>query len=220
MALLEFLLLAPISLFVIINPFSTVPAFLAITPGDTQEERIRAARLACLVAAGILLFFALVGQLLFSVLGITLPAFQIAGGVLLFVIAFDMLRSPDAPLRLNSEEKQVAKEKEDIAVTPLAMPLLCGPGAISTVIILESQAETHGHTLILLGSVPVVYLACFLVLRVSVSGASWLNPLVLRILRRLMGLLFAAIAVQFIVNGISGLPFVAPGEPNPVTEPP
>jgi len=125
------------------------------------------------------------------------------------VIAFDMLRSPDSPVRLSAEEKQMAKEKEDITVTPLAMPLLCGPGAISTIIILQTQADTFGHTLILLGSVPVVYLACYLVLRLSVSGAARLSPLVLRITRRLMGLLFAVIAVQFIINGIAALPFIA-----------
>ncbi len=208
MSVLEFLLLAPISLFVIINPFSIVPAFLAITPGDTAEQRIRAARQGCLIAAGIILFFAVAGQFLFSVLGITMPALQIAGGSLLFVIAFDMLRSPDSPVRLSSEERELAASKEDVAITPLAMPLLCGPGAISTVIILQTQAASMAHIAALLVSIPVVYLACYAILRVSVTGAAWLNPIFLRILRRLMGLLFAVIAVQFIINGISQLPFV------------
>ncbi len=210
MLLTEFMLLAPVSLFLIVNPFSTVPAFLSITPGETAAERIRSARLACTVAGAIIFLFALGGQFLFSVLGITLPAFQIAGGALLFVIAFDMLRSPDAPMRLTPEEKAAAREKQDIAITPLAVPLLCGPGAISTIVILQTQADTLAHMLALLGSVPVVYGACYLVLRLSVTGANRLNPLILRILRRLMGLLFAAIAVQFIVNGVSGLPFISP----------
>lgn len=209
MSLFEFILLAPVSLFLIINPFSTVPAFLAITPRDSKEERIRAARLACLVAGGVILFFALTGQFLFSVLGITLPAFQIAGGLVLLSIAFDMLRSPDSPTRLSPEEKELAREKEDIAITPLAIPLLCGPGAISTVVILQTQADTLAHSAVLLVSVPLVYLACFLVLRLAVTGAARLHPIALRVMRRLMGLLFAVIAVQFVVNGISGLPFVA-----------
>ncbi|MFW6354204.1 MAG: MarC family protein [Verrucomicrobiota bacterium] len=208
MVLTEFILLAPVSLFVIINPFSTVPAFLAITPGESAEERIRSARLACLVAGGIMLFFAVAGQFLFSVLGITLPAFQIAGGALLFAIAFDMLRSPDAPIRLSPAEKALATEKEDIAVTPLAIPLLCGPGAISTAIILQTQADRWSLKLTLYLSVPVVYLGCYLVLRTAAKGAGWINPLILRILRRLMGLIFAAIAVQFVVNGVSALPFL------------
>ncbi len=212
MRLFEFILLAPISLFAIINPFSTVPAFLAITPGDTKEERIRAARFGCLVAGGVVFFFAIAGQFLFSILGITLPAFQIAGGIILFSIAFDMLRSPDSPIRLSPEEKEIAKEKEDIAITPLAIPLLCGPGAISTIVILQTQAVTYAHTMALLLSVPVVYLSCYLILRLSVSGAAWLNPIALRVLRRLMGLLFAVIAVQFIVNGIGELPFVQVAE--------
>jgi multiple antibiotic resistance protein len=208
MSLLEYMLLAPISLFVIINPFSTVPAFLAITPTNTATERIWTARMGCLIAAAIMAFFAVAGQFLFSILGITLPALQIAGGSLLFVIAFDMLRSPDAPARLTPEEREFAREKADVAITPLAVPLLCGPGAISTVIVLQTQAETLAFNAVLLASVPVVYLACYVVLRVSVSGAAWLNPMVLRILRRLMGLLFAVIAVQFIINGVGQLPFV------------
>ena len=179
---------------------NVIPAMILLIIGGTTM----------LYVAGMVIFvFALTGQFLFSVLGITLPAFQIAGGVLLFAIAFEMLRSPDAPVRLSPAERDIAREKEDIAITPLAVPLLCGPGAISTIIILQTQAETFTHTLILLGSVPVVYLGCYLVLRLSVTGAGWLNPLVLRILRRLMGLLFAAIAVQFIVNGIAELPFVS-----------
>jgi len=209
MTFAEFILLAPVSLFVIINPFSTVPAFLAITPGETAQERIRAARLACIVAGSIILFFAVCGQFLFSILGITMPAFQIAGGAVLFAIAFDMLRSPDAPVRLNPEERQAAREKDDIAITPLAMPLLCGPGAISTIVILQTQAESWPLKLVLFASVPVVYLGCYLVLRISVTGAGWLNPLVLRIVRRLMGLLFAAIAAQFFINGITALPIFA-----------
>jgi len=128
----------------------------------------------------------------------------------LFAIAFDMLRSPDAPVRLTSEEREVAREKDDVAITPLAMPLLCGPGAISTIVILQTQAETWPLKLALFVSVPIVYLGCYVVLRVSVTGAGWLNPLVLRIVRRLMGLLFAAIAAQFFINGITALPIFAP----------
>lgn len=209
MSLTEFILLAPISLFVIVNPFSTVPVFLAITVGESAAERTRSARLACIVATGIMLFFALAGQYVFSVLGITLPAFEIAGGILLFAIAFDMLRLPDVRARLTPEERDVATEKEDVAITPLAMPLLCGPGGITTVIILQSQAANLMQTLVVVGSVPLVYFACFLVLRLSARRADWLNPFALRILRRLMGLLFAAIAVQFIVNGIDALPFIS-----------
>ena len=206
---IEFLLLSVVSLFAIINPFSTVPAFLAITTDDSKAERIAMARRGCIVAGIILAVMAVAGQWIFTLLGITLPALQIAGGIVLFAIGFEMLRAPEPQTRLNPAEKAVAQEKDDIAISPLAIPLLCGPGAISTVIILQTQAAGLWEMLWLLGSVPIVYLACFLILRISASGSRWLTPIVLRVLRRFMGLLFVIIAAQFVINGISELPFIA-----------
>lgn len=208
MSLVEFALLAPVSIFLIVNPFSSIPVFLAITAGDTAAERHRTAKTAVMVAGGVMLFFALTGPILFSFLGISLPAFQIAGGSLLLVIAFEMLRSPDAEARLTSKEKELATAKEDVAVTPMAIPLLCGPGAISTVIILQTQAVTVWHQVVLVGVIPVVYAVFLLILIGSIHGANRLSPIALRVTKRLMGLLFAAIAIQFIINGIEGLPFV------------
>ncbi len=205
MSVLEFAILAPFSLFVIINPFSTVPLFLAMTPTDTPATRTRMARIACLVAALVILFFATTGQFIFTVMGVGLPAFQIAGGVILFFIAFEMVRAPQQPSRLTEEEEQLAADKEDIAITPLAVPLLCGPGAISTIIILQTQAITWAHTGALFLAIPLVYFLIFWILKGAAHGAGWLNPILLRVLRRLMGLLFSAVAVQFVVNGIRGL---------------
>lgn len=162
-------------------------------------------RLACILAACILLVTALIGQWLFSLLGITLPALQIGGGIILFAIGFEMVRAPESQTRLNDEEKDLARQKDDVAITPLAIPLLCGPGALSTVIILQTQVIGWTQMGLLLASIPVVYLGCYLVLRVSVSGAHWLNPIVLRVLRRIMGLLFVVIATQFCINGILAL---------------
>ncbi len=205
---IEFLLLSTVSLFTIVNPFSAVPAFLAITPGETVKERRVAARMACIIGTVLLMLTALAGEFVFRMLGITLPSLQIAGGIILFSIGFEMVRAPDAPKRLNDSEREAAREKEDIAVTPLAVPLLCGPGSVSTVIILQSQTSSLWETGMLLVSIPVVYLASYLILSASAKGGEWLNPILLRILRRVMGLLFAVIAVQFVVNGISNLPFV------------
>lgn len=206
---LEFLLLSYISLVAIINPFSTVPAFLAITREDSERERIAMAKRGCVVAALILFVLAAVGQWLFLMLGITLPALQIAGGIVLFTIGFEMLRAPEAPAKLNTEERIAAEEKDDVAISPLAIPLLCGPGAISTAVILQTQSENWIQSIFLLASVPAVYLTCFTILRISATGARWLTPIVLKVLRRLMGLLFAIIAAQFVINGISALPFVS-----------
>lgn len=202
MGLIEYLFLGMVSLFAIINPLSSVPLFLAMTPHDTPHERVRMARFACLLSAGILALSAYLGPLMFQVLGITMAAFKIAGGLLLSVIAFDMLRSTQVNTRLTPEEKEMAAEKDDIAISPLAIPLLCGPGAISTVILLRIRAVTLVHDVALFTIIGVVYLATFIILKVSAHGAGWLNPLVLRVLRRIMGLVFLAVAVQFVLNGV------------------
>lgn len=202
---LDFLLLAVVSLFAIINPFSTVPAFLAMTPEDSREDRLRMVRFGCLLAGLLMLVFASLGQGLFLLLGITLPAVQVGGGIVLFAIGFEMLRAQDLQTRLNDGEKALARRKHDVAITPLAIPLLCGPGAISTIIILQTQAETLMSRSMLLLAVPVVYLGCYLVFKLAVDGARWLNPLALRVLRRIMGLLFVIIATQFCINGIQAL---------------
>ncbi|MDQ8188245.1 NAAT family transporter [Pelagicoccus sp. SDUM812002] len=215
---IEFLLLSTVSLFTIVNPFSAVPAFLAITPGETVLERRAAARMACIIGTCLLILTALAGEFVFRLLGITLPALQIAGGIILFSIGFEMVRAPDAPKRLNESEREAAREKEDIAVTPLAVPLLCGPGSVSTVIILESQSSSVWESGMLVVSIAVVYLACFLILSASAKGGDFLNPILLRILRRVMGLLFAVIAVQFVVNGVTKLPFVEGDVEPPLVE--
>lgn len=209
MGLIEFALLVPVSLFAIINPLSSVPAFLSITPDDTREDRLRMARFACILACGLALGFALTGQFILSFLGISIPALQIAGGLVLLTIAFDMLRATNEERRLTDEEKKIARKQPDVAVTPMAVPLLCGPGAISTVIILQTQALDWSYNLALVLGVLVVYLACYLILHAATHGAARLNPITLRVLRRIMGLLFASVAVQFVINGVGDLPFVA-----------
>ena len=136
--MLEYTLLAFISLFVIVDPISIVPVFLSITQGDSPEQRIQMARLACAVMAGVLICFSLLGNWIFGILGITLPAFQIGGSVVLLMVALDMLQARRSRVQQTHEETTAGAEKEDIAITPLAVPLLAGP--ISTVILLHSKA--------------------------------------------------------------------------------
>ena len=126
----EFTLLAFSSLFVIVDPIAVVPAFLAMTPNETPAQRERMARLAGFVMAGVLLTFALMGQWIFKFLGITLPAFQIAGSIILLLVALDMLRAQRSRVQETREETEAGTAKEDIAITPLAVPMLAGPGAI------------------------------------------------------------------------------------------
>src|SRR5664280_2468029 len=140
MNLIEYSLLAASSLFVIVDPFAVIPAFIAMTPNDTPAERSRMAKIACLVVAGVLLGFGFAGKWVFQLLGITMPAFQIAASIVLLLVALDMLRAQRSRVQETHEETKAGTEKTDIAVTPLAIPMLAGPGAISTAIMLHNQA--------------------------------------------------------------------------------
>ena len=207
MNLPEYILLAIGSLFVIIDPIATVPAFLAMT-AHAPEQRIRMARVACIVAAVILLIFATTGKLIFNFFGITIPAFQIAGSIVLLLVALDMLRARRSAVQETSEETDAGAAKEDIAVTPLAVPMLAGPGAITTAVLLHSRAQAN-LTLqaALCVCIVAVCLASYLILSWSARGAQWVNPIAMRIINRIMGLLLAAVAVQFMIDGLKAADF-------------
>jgi len=205
MSLPEYVLLAVSSLFVIVDPLATVPAFLAMTPTDTPAQRVKMARLACCVAAGVLLGFAIAGKWIFKFLGITMPAFQLAASIVLLLIALDMLRVQRSRVQETSEETAAGAEKTDIAITPLGIPMLAGPGAISTAIVLHNQAGTLAHRVALYLCILVVCLATYLILRISARGARWLGPIAMSITVRIMGLLLAAVAIQFMLNAVRQL---------------
>lgn len=212
MTLPEYILLAGTSLFVIVDPLAAVPAFLAMTPTDSPEQRIRMARLACCVMAGVLILFAAAGKWIFKFLGITMPAFQLAASIVLLLVALDMLRAQRSRVHETREETAAGIEKTDIAVAPLAIPMLAGPGAISTVILLQNQAATIGQLAALYGCIAAVALASYLVLRLSARGARWLGPIAMNITVRIMGLLLAAVAIQFMLNALQVLKMVpSPG---------
>jgi multiple antibiotic resistance protein len=200
-----YVLLATSSLFVIIDPIATVPAFLAMTPNDTPQQRTRMARLACFVTAVLLLAFAIGGKWVFQFLGITIPAFQMAGSIVLLLVALDMLRAQRSRVQETAEETDAGAAKEDIAITPLAVPMLAGPGAISTVILLHNKAVGIAQHVALMICIVVVCAACYLTFAVSAHGAKWLNPIFLRLTTRIMGLLLAAIAMQFLLNALAQL---------------
>lgn len=204
MTLAEYTLFAFSSLFVIVDPVAAVPAFVAMTSRDTVAQRLRMARVACLVMVGLLTGFALVGQTLLNLLGITLPAIQVAGALVLLLVALDMLRAQRSAVQETAEETAAGSSKEDIAITPLAVPMLAGPAAISTVILLEAQATTWAHRGMLLACLVLVGLASYIIFALGATGAKWLSPIADKIITRLMGLLLAALAVQFIFNGLKG----------------
>jgi len=205
MSLREYILLAASSLFVIVDPLATVPAFLAMTPTDTPQERRKTARLACCVAGGVLLGFAIVGKWIFKFLGITMPAFELAASLVLLLVALDMLRAQRSRVQETSEETAAGVEKTDIAVTPLAIPMLAGPGAISTAIVLHNQADSLGQRVALYICIAGVCVGSYLILRISAHGARWLSPIAMKVTTRIMGLLLAAVAIQFMLKAIREL---------------
>ena len=149
----------------------------------------------------ILVAFIVAGRRLFTLMGITLPAFQIAGSLLLLMIALDMLHAKRSAAQETPEETEAGASKDDIAITPLGVPMLAGPGAISTSLILMNEAHTLADKIALCIAVLAVALISYVVLRLSAQSARWLSPLALKLLTRLMGLLLAAIAVQFAMTG-------------------
>ena len=209
MDLFEFILLALSSLFVILDPMALVPVFLAMTPNDTPAQRIRMAKLACVIAAGVLIVFALVGKWIFQFLGITLPAFQMAGSVVLLLIALDMLRARRSAVRETTEETTAGTAKDDIAIAPLGVPMLAGPGAISTTILLHNKAVGLSQQMALHACILAACLASYIILRLSAQGARWLSPIAMKITTRLMGLLLAAIAFQFFLNALKDLKVIS-----------
>jgi multiple antibiotic resistance protein len=197
------------AVFFVVDPIGVVPIFIAITQGDPPEKTRDTARRACLVAASLLVFFALFGTFLFKVVGVTLGAFRVAGGVVLLITALDMLRARQSETRTSPEEALEATGKEDIAIVPLAIPLLAGPGAIATVMVLMAKASGLVPVLVVVGSVAITMAASYFLLR----GAPWVQRVLgqsgVAIVQRVMGLLLAAIAVQFIAEGgrdLMGLP--------------
>jgi multiple antibiotic resistance protein len=203
--LLEYTLFTFTSMFVIVDPLATVPAFVAMTRRNTAAQQNRMALLACAVAAGVLMVFALAGPWIFKFLGITMPAFQLAASIVLLLVALDMLRAQRSRVQETSEETAAGAEKTDIAITPLAMPMLAGPGAISTAILLHNQAVTLGQRVALCFCILAVCLASYLILRLSARGARWLSPIAMNITVRIMGLLLAAVAIQFMLNAVRAL---------------
>ena len=190
------------SLFAIVNPLAAVPAFLAMTPSNTEKERLRMARTACFTATGVLAVFAATGNRLFGIFGITLAAFQLAGGLLLLLVALDSLRAKRSAVQETEEEKNEGIAKDDISITPLAIPMLSGPGAITTAILLESKAKNFAYDLILFALFAVIGLVSYYTFYFSVKKAKKINPIAMNITTRLMGLILAATAVQFILDGI------------------
>jgi len=190
-----------ITLVIIMDPLGNLPFFLLFTEENTPQERKQVAALACLTACVILILFGITGDAVLRFFGIGLPAFQLAGGFILFLYALHLLHLIPGGLKTTSEEEKEGMSKEHVGLVPLAMPLLAGPGAITTVLVWQETPESSLSTALLLAA---IILACLFVYVVFYFG-SWISRALgvsgIRMVTRLMGLLLAVIAVQFMVSG-------------------
>jgi multiple antibiotic resistance protein len=200
---LDFAITALVTLFVVVDPIGLAPTFLAVTEGLPRRARHDVALRATLIAGAILVGAALIGDLLLRALGISLSAFRIAGGLLLFAIAFEMVLGVRMRREGQAAEEAVEEHVRNIAAFPLAIPLMAGPGAITATVLLAGRAS--GHILligVLLAVVVLVSLACLVVFRLAGRLGRLLGLTGNIVLSRLLGVLLAALAVQYVVDGV------------------
>ena len=191
-----------VAIFVIVDPFAVVPVYLSLTERFSPEGIRNTRRKASLVAFGVLGVFAISGLSLFNLFGITLPAFQIAGGILLLLLGISQLNNNRA--RVKPEETSEGLERDDVSVFPLGTPLLAGPGAISTVVLLSTQVKNWVRHIELMVALVAAMGAAHLCLKAAPYLFRILGKTGLNLMTRIMGLILTAIAVQFMLNGIKG----------------
>ena len=201
--LLSFALVTFSAIFFVVDPLAIVPTFLAMPASDSVEKKHAMAKKAGVATAVTLLTFAAAGGVIFKVFGITLGAFRVAGGVLLFLLALDMMRATPSKVRQTKEEEEEGAGKDDVALVPLTIPMLAGPGAIATTMVCISNARGKVVEQLVVGAVIVVTgLLTWLILRSALLVERRLGTAGLNVLTRVMGLIVAAVAVQFIVGGL------------------
>jgi len=205
----QFLATAFATAITIIDPIGMIPLTLSATAHASPERRNRIVDQAVLVAAGIMLFMGLVGQALLSYLGITLPAFLIAGGILLFLIAIDMLFARPTGAKGTEEEEREAAQVQNPAVFPLAVPMIAGPGTIATVLLLLNLTKGDRFEVVIVFG---AYAAALLITWLCMRGATLLQRYVgrtgIHVVTRLLGIILAALAVQFVLNGLVQTPLL------------
>ena len=199
----EFLISALVTLTVVVDPLGLVPSFMAITHGLPDRSRRAVALRACLIAAAILAGSALIGDWLLRTLSISLPAFRIAGGLLLFSIASEMVFGVRIVRQSKQAEEAIEEHVRNVAAFPLAIPLMAGPGAITATVLLGGRAGGDALRLgVLLGVIAAVMMLCFVVFTLAARIARLLGTTANAVLSRLLGVLLAALAVQFVIDGV------------------
>jgi multiple antibiotic resistance protein len=201
---LDFLTSALVTLLVTLDPPGLAPIFLSLTRGMTAGERRQVAIRACIIAFGIMAFFGVAGDVVLKALGVSLPAFRIAGGLLLFWIAFEMVFERRNERKAQTAETAITQDHiRNVAAFPLAIPLMAGPGALTAMMLLAGRAEGN---LVLLSSLAaisaLVILSCLVVFLLAVPMARLLGVTGNVVLTRLLGVILAALAVQFVIDGV------------------
>jgi multiple antibiotic resistance protein len=213
-AILSFTLSTLTTLFFVVDPFAAVPLYLTMTAADPPEHKRRIAGRTAVATGIVLAAFAALGSLLFQLLGISLGAFRIAGGVLLFLLAVDMLRAQRSRQRTSPEEEAEGIDRPDPSLFPLAIPMLAGPGATSTVMVLVSRADRVWQYAVVFVAIAATAFASYWILRGAVPVERRLGQTGMNVVQRVMGLILAATAVQFVVEGIATvLPAIRAGMP-------
>lgn len=194
-----------VAMLAILDPFSAIPIFLALTEGQNVQEKRRTARATVFTVFVVLAITAMSGDLILLLLGISLDSFRVGGGIVLLLMAVSMLQAEVGPMRHKPEEAAEAGLKEGVGIVPLGIPLLAGPGAISTTIIQVNREPGFLHTGIILACLGAVCLIVWLALRLAVPIGQRLGITGFNILNRLIGLVLAAVAVQIMAAGLRGL---------------
>jgi multiple antibiotic resistance protein len=194
-----------IQLFIVVDPVAAIPVFLAITPNKRGEERRRLALRGCCIGCLIIIFFLAGGHQVLTYFGIQTAAVQICGGILLFVISLDLLYGRATGTEISGRETKLAEAKQDISVTPLAIPILAGPGAIATSIIFAGRGNSVAEFGVLIAGCIIVFAATYLSLHWADNLNRSVGDLGMTILTRIMGLLIAFISVQYVIDGVRTL---------------
>lgn len=194
-----------VGLLAIINPLGVVPIFISMTPRNTAYERNKIIDQVGVGVAVILLVGLFFGELLLQFFAITIDSFRVGGGILILIMAISMIHAKTSAIQQTTEEAEESSGKSEIAIVPLAMPLLAGPGAISTVILAAHRGATVGHYVLIACSILVLAVVVWWVLRLSPYIVKRISATGINIFSRIMGLILSAIAVEFIANGLKGL---------------
>lgn len=194
-----------IALLVLVNPLGAIPIFISLTPGSTQAERKKIAKTAAIAVVCVMIFFALLGDAMLKFINVSLGSFQVGGGILVMLIAIALMNAKQNPTKTTREEEDEAEAKSNIAVVPLAIPLLTGPGTMSTMIIYSSAAQGWWQMLQVIIAGVLVALTCYTAMILATPISKWLGQTGINIINRIMGMILAAVSVEIIVKGLYDL---------------